>query len=171
MTRSEYLSLTNLTAEGFKSLFRRGQVPLLAVELIVDKDDETIRYGYLPLEAIMMVLTNEMSCDGGFDRLTASQLVVGYNNLTIEALSCEDTATANSIWIVFAKEAGILGVVIGEVGTAAEIASKLPPYAENESGEPLRFSSLIWLSLTVAIQIVRERAKACGISLPEKLVA
>ena len=175
LTRSQFLTLTGLDAEQFKSLYRRDQLPFLGMGLPKPAlEDLRHREAYTPIEAVMMVLADDLCVDGGLERSTAARIIGHWPEHTITKIDSAENAT-DPIWIASISwsevfEARIVHHQFVLSGTISSIFAELDTWQFDDGVRPRdHVHRIVLCNLTRAARLVRQRARdLLGRELPQR---
>lgn len=172
LSRAQYLHLSGTELQAYKSLRRRDQVPYFArgvVPLSKVSEEEEAAKGYLPIEAVMLALSNDLCAFGGLDRSLSARIVQGYPNLLIPAIrraeAGEDVWFAHIVWREEKSQAE--GLDTCDVGTVPEILKFIDDLKFDDDGYRPRADvyRITLTSVLRAVNQVRSRAEASGLHL------
>lgn len=184
-SRKEFLALTGLKIEDFKSRFRRKQLPLMDSLFIAEGAEESPQRRYASVEILMTILADELARDGGLDRFVAARIMnEGEPKDVLKAGFSVRLVEGNIDRVFFALNK----IAAGEPGPfflsfarhrdmpmywQASFAVTLPEIAEEWLREgPLgegskKIGSIFIVSVTDAVETLRERAKEHGVKINE----
>ncbi|MER9972024.1 hypothetical protein [Mesorhizobium sp. M0060] len=186
LSRSHYLALAGVGLQLFKTLQRRDQIPLLGPKLApIDAEDASKladfhsfveNRGYLPIEAIMLAIADDLCTTSSFTRDVAKLRVQGSPELTINGT--RRALAGEKIWIGFYATEERDGIVdeyerhhvpyhFSAVGTREQVLGQIDNDAEGWSDD-VRSINLVNLTLIVKrAQVVRENLNITEPLLPE----
>lgn len=170
LPRSTFLHLAETSVPAFTSLRRRNQVPSIrdfipARPLTEEQEDAA---GYLPAEAVLLTLSNDLAMAGGFSRDLAFSAIQGHPNVLVPAIRRAEGG--EDIWFAHAafREPGSDAAVLSlcEAGTLSETVEALQAFRYSDGFAPWsHIHRLTHVSVSRAVRQVHVRAAEIGLDL------
>lgn len=179
LRRAEFLSLTGLNTSRFNTVAQRGQLPfdhLRGAPDMAEDDAVTAHHEargwrwFRPMHALLWLLAERMTAEGGVTLDLASRAISNCAGSVEGEITRASAALREGGSRVYA---GIAQRVPGPgaghfVGTLAEIDAALRKDIEQCRADET-FNRIIFVDLSGAIEDLRTKAKAAGISLPDDM--
>lgn len=170
LTRRHYLHLADTDVQLYKTLNRRDQVPRFGRGSAKQSEEEEAASGYLPIEAVMLALSNDFAKADGIERSHAARIIAGSPELTVEGIRRAEKG--EDIWIAdFAWSEDGVEQHLQSVGTPTEVISFIADYSYSDGYKPYaHVHRIAMVCASRVVKQVRERAAAIGLDLGASLL-
>lgn len=170
LTRRHYLHLADTDVQLYKTLNRRDQVPHFGRDSARQSEEEEAASGYLPIEAVMLALSNDFARADGIERSHAARLIAGSPELTVEGIRRAESG--EDVWIAdFAWTEDGVEQHLQTVGALSEVISFIANYSYSDGYKPYPdVHRIAMVSVSRVVKQVRERAAALGLDLGASLL-
>lgn len=167
LSRAQFIVITEIPLEAFKSLKRRGHIPVFADRAVSGEEDDS-RNVYLGVEAVMLILANDLSKDGGLDREHGSRAVSILGSRPDELIDAIRRSEAREdIWMgVFSFTGGPdVRLPLVSTGTREELMAFIDNHQFYNKDKTLKDTYRITLaSISRAVYQVHGNAGAVGLT-------